>query len=89
MAGIATGIVIAIGGDAASVETIAGCVETVIGTIMSLASVIVYIMAESKIDAASAGSISRDLTELVEAAKLLSETVNAGDEREDGNKSSD
>lgn len=46
VAGVATGVFLALGGDASEVQTVAG-------TITALASAVAYILAEGRIDAAA------------------------------------
>ena len=77
VAGIVVGLVVAFGGDGETVKTVAG-------SVMSVVSAIVYILAEAGIDKASAGSAMQ-----VENLYLDTDTgkmteLKEGDTEEDG-----
>ena len=59
IAGIATGIYIALGGDANDIQVVAGAVT-------SLISLVTYIVTEGKIDAAAVGKTVQDVQDAVE-----------------------
>lgn len=51
VAGIIVGLVVAFGGDGKTVETVAG-------SVMSVVSAVIYILAEAGVDKASAGNVN-------------------------------
>ncbi len=67
IAGIIVGLVVAFGGEAETIETVAG-------SVMSVVSALVYIIAEAGVDKASAGA-----TMNVENAYIDTEGVNEND----------
>lgn len=62
IAGIATGIAIALGADA-------GTIQTVTGAVTALISAMTYIITEGKIDAVSVGDTTQKVQDAVEAVK--------------------
>jgi len=69
IAGVALGIATALGADSSTIQTISGAV-------ISAISLITYIMAEAKVDAASAGSTT-DITAIVDKVKEVIEKATA------------
>lgn len=59
IAGVAVGVAIALGGDAGTIQTVAGAVT-------SLVSLVTYIITEGKVDAAAVGRTVSDIQDAVE-----------------------
>ncbi len=76
VAGIVVGLVVAFGGDGETVKTVAG-------SVMSVVSAIVYILAEAGIDKASAGSAMQVENLYLDTAGEMTE-LKEGDAEEDG-----
>lgn len=82
IAGVATGISVALGASLADVQSISTAVQTVIGCVTALVSAVTYIKTEGKIDAVSAEKASAALQEAIEAVRNIADAMN-------GNKTDD
>jgi hypothetical protein len=69
IAGVATGIAVVLGASAADVATISTAIETCIGCITALLSVVTYIKTEGRIDAAGIQKASEAVQTGIEAAQ--------------------
>lgn len=84
IAGVASGIAIALGGSSADLNTVTTAVSTIAGAVTALTSIVTYIRAEGKIDAAGIEKASTSAQAIVEAAQTIVDTVQ-GAESEDAN----
>ena len=69
VAGVATGVFIALGGDASDVQTVAGAVTAVV-------SAVAYIFTEGKVDAAAVGQA---VAAIEDAVEVIEEATDDGD----------
>lgn len=86
IAGVATGIAVALGANSGDVQTISTAVQTGIGCITALISAVTYIKTEGKIDAASVEKAGTAVQQATEAAQSVVDTLNGSvtDDTESG-----
>ena len=86
IAGVASGVAIALGSSANDVGTVTTAVSSIIGGLTALASIVTYIRTEGKLDAVGIEKASTSAQSIVEAAQKIVDTVKgADDEREASN----
>ena len=79
IAGVASGIAIALGVSSSDVSTVTTAVSTVVGGLTALASIVAYIRTEGKLDAASISKASSSAQSIVEAAQTIIDSIKGED----------
>jgi drug/metabolite transporter (DMT)-like permease len=79
IAGVASGVAIALGASSSDLSTVTTAVSTMIGGLTALASIVTYIKTEGKIDAASIQKASASAQSIVEAAQTILDSVKGSD----------
>lgn len=80
IAGVASGVAIALGASSSDVGTVTTAVSAIIGGLTALASIVTYIREEGKLDAASIEKASTSAQSIVEAAQTIVNTVKGADD---------
>jgi hypothetical protein len=80
IAGVASGIAIALGAGSSDIGTVTTAVSTIIGGVTALASIVTYIRTEGKVDAASVQKASASAQSILEAAQTIVDTVKDEDD---------
>ena len=76
IAGVATGVAVALGASGAEIQSVSTAVQTLIGCVTALMAAVAYIRTEGTIDAAAAGKTASSVQAAVEAAQAIADTVN-------------
>lgn len=80
LAGVASGVAIALGASSNDLSTVTTAVSTVIGGLTALASIVTYIRTEGKVDAASIQKASTSAQSIVEAAQTIVDSIKGADD---------
>jgi len=85
IAGVASGVAIALGVSSTDVGTVTTAVSTIVGGLTALTSIVTYIRTEGKVDAASVQKASASAQAIVEAAQTIIDSVKGETEATDAN----
>lgn len=85
IAGVASGVAIALGVSSTDVGTVTTAVSTIVGGLTVLTSIVTYIRTEGKVDAASVAKASTSAQAIVEAAQTIIDSVKGETEATDAN----